>query len=59
MSEEDQHNEDFQSIGACLNDAGKYSLEVEVVYSALKYAQANPTKTVAECISSGFYEWVK
>lgn len=47
------------TIGESLQCAGEYNLLVEVVWSALHYLKANPSKSTNEAIEFGFNEWVK
>lgn len=52
-------NIEFENITNALNEATKYGLQTEVVYSALLGLKNNPEWTIEQAISYGFYEWVK
>lgn len=47
------------TVSFALANAYQMSLEVEVVTWALKYMKENPSLTIDEAITMGYYEWVK
>lgn len=56
---EDQRENDMNAILLCLKGSRKYQLEVEVVYTAMKYLQNNPNISIEDAIHNGFEEWIK
>jgi hypothetical protein len=59
MEHEIKTNADMEAIGIALSEASKYNLQTEVVYFAMDYLKKNPSKTIAEAITYGYYEWIK
>jgi len=56
--EKDENSErELKYVNQCLEDAGKYSLQVEVVVWALKAMKAHPELTVQEAMERGMEEW--
>ncbi len=51
--------EDLRAIGVFLEEAADYGLEAEVVYTALKIMQEDPSISPAQAIQLGADEWVK
>lgn len=50
---------DMDSIATVLERAHKQHVEVEVVTWALRYMKNDPTLTISEAITMGYYEWVR
>ena len=50
---------DMDTIAMVLEQSSEENLEVEVVTWALRYMKENPSLTISEAITMGFYEWVK
>ena len=51
--------DDLRTIGAFLEEAAEYGLEAEVVYTALKSMQEDPTLNPSQAMQLGCDEWVK
>ena len=49
----------MKSVRIALEDAKEYGLEVEVITWALKYLKEDPTISIDQAISYGYYEWIK
>jgi len=52
-------DEDVKTVKEALFHATEFKLEVEVISYALKYMKENPSLTVGEAITLGYFEWVK
>jgi len=50
---------EMQVIGDLLDTALEFGMEIEVIYSALKYIKENPSASPAEAFALGVTEWVK
>ena len=50
---------DMDTIAMVLEQSSEENLAVEVVTWALRYMKENPSLTISEAITMGFYEWVK
>ena len=48
---------DLKIIHKHLEDAEEYNLEPEVVWSAIKFAQAHPKATILEVMDAACLEW--
>ena len=48
---------DLKIVAKHLEYAGEYNLEPEVVWSAIKYAQANPKAEMLEVMDYGCADW--
>jgi predicted transcriptional regulator len=55
---EDMH-QIMENVRIALEDAKEYGLEVEVITWALKYLKEDPTISIDQAISYGYYEWIK
>ena len=51
--------DELRTIGVFLEEAAEYGLEAEVIYTAIKIAQEDPTITPVQAIKLGSEEWVK
>lgn len=51
--------EELQAIGQALQEAKRYGLEAEIVWSALDSMKANPNQSLIEAIYYGMSEWIK
>lgn len=56
---EDQREKDMYSISFALRNSKKYQLEIEVIYTAMKYLQNNTNASIEDAIYNGFEEWIK
>lgn len=50
---------DVKTVSEALFHAAEFKLEVEVVSHALKHMKENPSLTVGEAITLGYFDWVK
>jgi hypothetical protein len=50
---------ELATIRSCLDSAGEYGLQGEIVWNALLIMKANPDYTVEQAITFGHNEWVK
>jgi hypothetical protein len=50
---------EMDTVAMVLEQSCEENLEVEVVTWALRYMKENPSLTISEAITMGFYEWVK
>lgn len=50
---------DIKVINVLLDEAMNEGLEAEVIYSALKAMQEDPTLTPAQAFQEGMNEWIK
>jgi len=50
---------DMDTIAMVLEQSSEENFVVEVVTWALRYMKENPSLTISEAITMGFYEWVK
>ena len=46
-------------VSIALERAYEHDMEVEVVTSALRYMKENPSLTISEAITMGYYEWIR
>jgi hypothetical protein len=51
--------DDLAKIATLIEEAAEYGLEAEVIYTAIKIAQEDPTITPAQAVKLGSEEWVK
>jgi hypothetical protein len=51
--------DDLRTIGTFLEEAGEYGLEAEVVYTALKHIQEDPSTSVIVAMQIAMDEWIK
>jgi hypothetical protein len=49
----------MDAVATVLEHSCEEGLEVEVVTWALRYMKNDPTLTLSEAITMGYYEWVK
>lgn len=49
--------EELRTIAAALKAAETYTLEPEVVWSAMRYLQENPGTSISEALTHGLVEW--
>lgn len=50
---------EMDAVAIALEQSREEGLEVEVVTWALRYMKENPSLTISEAITMGYYEWVK
>lgn len=52
--------DELECIGMILSDDEiiDNGLHLEVIWSAIKHAQANPTATIAECMAAGYHKCI-
>ena len=50
---------EMDAVATVLEHSCEEGLEVEVVTWALRYMKNDPTLTISEAITMGYYEWVK
>ena len=50
---------EMDAVEIALQRSREENLDVEVVTWALRYMKENPSLTISEAITMGFYEWVK
>jgi hypothetical protein len=50
---------EMDTVAMVLEQSSEENLAVEVVTWALRYMKENPSLTISEAITMGFYEWVK
>jgi hypothetical protein len=50
---------EMDAVATALEQSREEGLEVEVVTWALRYMKNDPTLTISEAITMGYYEWVK
>jgi hypothetical protein len=50
---------EMDAVEIALQRSREEGLDVEVVTWALRYMKKNPSLTISEAITMGFYEWVK
>ena len=50
---------DLKVIYEALQEAKKYGLEAEVIWSALNYVKNNPNQSLIEATHYGLREWIK
>ena len=50
---------DMDTIAMVLEHSSEENFVVEVVTWTLRYMKENPSLTISEAITMGFYEWVK
>ena len=50
---------EMDAVEIALERSREEGLDVEVVTWALRYMKENPSLTISEAISMGYYEWVK
>ncbi len=50
---------EMDAVAIALEQSREEGLEVEVVTWALRYMKNDPTLTISEAITMGYYEWVK
>ena len=50
-------NEIFKILTS--KEIAKYGLICEVIWSAMEYLKANPTKSIKEALEAGKQEWIK
>jgi hypothetical protein len=50
---------EMDAVAIALEQSHEEGLEVEVVTWALRYMKNDPTLTISEAITMGYYEWVK
>ena len=53
------HIDGMDCVAIALHDARQVGLETEVVTWALMYMKNNPSLSISEAITMGYYEWVK
>lgn len=51
--------EDMKHVAEALDHANEHGLQVEVVTWALKYMKENPSLTITEAVTLGYFEWIK
>ena len=51
--------DDLRTIGAFLEEAVEYGLEAEVIYTALKHVQEDPSTSVTVAMQIAMDEWIK
>ena len=51
--------DDLRAIAAFIEEAAEHGLEAEVIYTAIKYVQEDPSISPAQAIQMGMDEWVK
>ena len=51
--------DDLRTIGAFLEEAAEYGLEAEVVYTALRHIQEDPSTSVTVAMQIAMDEWIK
>lgn len=51
--------EQMEAIDKMLDSAIEFGMEVEAIFSALKYMKENPSVSPAEAFALGVAEWVK
>lgn len=56
-----ESEKELEIIASILQDeqVQELGLEIEVIWSALKYAQTTPDATIADCMNYGYNEWIK
>lgn len=52
-------SEQLDTVQEVLSVSGRFNLQAEVVYWALKYMKENPTITPIDALMLGVSEWVK
>jgi len=50
---------EMDTVAMALERSREEGLEVEVVTWALRYMKENPSLTISEAITMGYYEWSK
>lgn len=50
---------EMDAVEIALQRSREENLDVEVVTWALRYMKENPSLTISEAITMGFFEWVK
>lgn len=55
----DTDKEQMEAIDKMLDSAIEFGMEVEVIFSALKYMKENPSVSPVEAFALGVSEWVK
>jgi hypothetical protein len=50
---------EMDAVAIALEQSREEGLDVEVVTWALRYMKENPSLTISEAITMGYYEWVK
>jgi hypothetical protein len=50
---------EMDAVAEALEQSREEGLDAEVVTWALRYMKENPSLTISEAITMGFYEWVK
>ena len=50
---------EMDAVATALEQSREEGLEVEVVTWALRYMKNDPTLTISEAITMGYYEWMK
>ena len=50
---------EMDAVAIALEQSREEGLEVEVVTWALRYMKNDPTLTISEAITMGYYEWVR
>jgi hypothetical protein len=50
---------EMDAVATALEQSREEGLEVEVVTWALRYMKNDPSLTISEAITMGYYEWVK
>ena len=58
-NKETLHIDGMDCVAIALHDARQVGLETEVVTWALMYMKENPSLSISEAITMGYYEWVK
>ena len=51
--------DDLRAIGAFLEEAAEYGLEAEVIYTALRHIQEDPSTSVTVAMQIAMDEWIK
>jgi len=51
--------EELRTIGTFLEEAAEYGLEAEVIYTALKNMQEDPSTSVTVAMQIAMDEWIK
>ena len=59
INNEALHIDGMDCVAITLHDAKLQGLETEVVTWALIYMKNNPSLSISEAITMGYYEWVK
>ena len=59
MQEHTTQEQELEAIGHLLDVSLEYGLEIEVIYSALKYMKENSHATPVEAFTMGVTAWVK